>query len=68
MRKLALALPLLALGACAADGGFQNPLEMTQEVRCANATMALALAEANNASPDMLDRIAASIAVLCPAA
>lgn len=47
MRHL-LAIPaVLLLAACAANGGFVRPSEMTPAERCDNAALALALVEAN---------------------
>ena len=45
--RLILALPLVSLAACGADGSFKSPAQMTPEERCDNAALALALVEAN---------------------
>ena len=47
MRHLLLIPAVLLLAACAAEGGFVRPSEMTPQERCDNAALALALVEAN---------------------
>lgn len=67
MRKIALALPLVALGACSATGGFKNPLDMNADEKCYNARLALAVAVANDVGEDIVARMQTNIDLLCPA-
>lgn len=61
------AVAALGLAGCAADGTFKSPLAMSAAERCTNAQVALALAEANELSPELLERARTNVALLCPA-
>jgi hypothetical protein len=70
MRKIAIFLLLSAasvLGACSADGGFKNPLDMNAEEKCYNARLGLAVAVANDVDADILAKLQTNIDLLCPA-
>jgi hypothetical protein len=56
----------VALSACAADGTFKSPDQLTQEERCMNLRMMLAIAQTNGASQSTLDKMKANIDLLCP--
>ena len=65
MRYLLLGGLALALAACAADGTFKSPLEMSAAERCANVMIARQLAANHGLDTSAYD---ADIALLCPAA
>lgn len=69
MRYLLILPVALLLAACAADGGFVSPSEMTAEERCSNAALALALVEANMPEGSAtVERARVNYALLCPQA
>jgi hypothetical protein len=73
MRKLLLALPLLALGACALNDQGQ-PSGQLSPAACANLRSAVALAKLNGKTSIKLgdnvltvEQVELNLAVLCPA-
>lgn len=58
----------LMLAACGADGTLKSPAAMTPAERCDNATLALALVEANMPEDTVtIERARANYAIICAA-
>ena len=65
MRYLLILPVALLLVACAAEGGFVKPSEMTPADRCFSAQLVLAGMEANMPEGDTLDRARANAEFIC---